>query len=324
MKYKRFVIPQEKASVIAYIDNNKVYERGKIDIPYHSKSVITENNLIVSLCFGSKPHSRRLRVFDMNGRQLLRKEYKYRSIAYKGNVVYLGGQYEPQGGELFRLIDLSNIDFTPEEIDLPIQSVKGKSIDDILIHHDALFLVDNIIFPKYIFEYNIATPNKPLLGSTRRLPNNGTYERIYKGDINQDWMILFSATVGGGGAIIDMRGNVAQHITVFGGKNMVLTFGRDTIIIRDYAFDKFSNNYEKFLELDCIGYELKDVALVGNYLVLLFENVIKCIDLSGEICKDNFIELSQNLKNMSRLLKMPDEGCLILSGGEYEVLQLPV
>jgi hypothetical protein len=117
-----FVIPQNNGSIIARLDDTGISEIAKLDVPYHSKSVVTENGLIVSLCFGTKQKSRRLRIFDTNGKQLLRKtEYKYESISCKNNVVYLGGQYGSKNHEIFAFIDLSDINFSLTEVDLPVQ-----------------------------------------------------------------------------------------------------------------------------------------------------------------------------------------------------------
>lgn len=49
-----FVIPQSDNSLIAKIEDETIIEVGRINISYNSKNIITENKLIVSLCFESK------------------------------------------------------------------------------------------------------------------------------------------------------------------------------------------------------------------------------------------------------------------------------
>jgi hypothetical protein len=86
----KFIIPQNKFSVIAEYEDNLIRETGKIDIPYSSKNVFLKNRLMVSLCFNRKSESGILKIFDEHGNQLLRKtKYNFESINFKDNVVYL-------------------------------------------------------------------------------------------------------------------------------------------------------------------------------------------------------------------------------------------
>jgi hypothetical protein len=297
----KFIIPQEKSSIIARIENNVIHELGRIDIPYSSKTVITENSLIVSLCFGSKPKSTRLKIFDMSGKQLLRlPQYKYRSIASKNNVVYLGGQYGTREKELFASIDLSNVDFSIKEIQLPIKTVKGKSIDDILIRDDTLYLVDNIVYPKYIFHYDITAPENPVHIATKKLPNDGTYEHITKGEISKNWMVLYSHSVG--------MGRLFQHLSISGKKETTLSFLVDHI-------PNWYNDIEK---------SFLDISLLNDKLIILYDDCVKIMDLNGIITKDQLLASTseQKIENMNKLLKISDEHCLLVGNTQYELLQL--
>lgn len=336
----KFIIPQEKTSIIAHFENNEIHELGNIDIPFLSKTVITENGYIVSICFGEKHNSTGLKIFDINGKQLFNgKEYKYYSIACKNNVVYLGGQYGLNNlhrggyGELFALVDFSDINFSIEEINLPIKAFKGKSIDDILIRDNTLFLVDNIVYPKYIFQYDISSPDKPVHISTEELEWNGTYEHIEKGEINNDWMILFSQCVGQGG--------ISQHISITGKRKIKLSF---------YVYKPSKDSREEGI---C------DISIIENYLIVLFEDGVKYLNIdeisknkfkTDEIFEDGIIYLNSNDKKIknkfkkliklngntirdnywgvakhieNRLLKVSDKHCLLLSRNKYEILQLP-
>jgi hypothetical protein len=197
-------------------------------------------------------------------------------------------------------MDLSAADFTAAEIQLPMQSVKGKAIDDILIRDTALFLVDNIMYPKYIFTYDISRPAVPLHVITEKLPSKRTYEHIRKGDINAAWMVLFSASVGEGGAF--------QHITVRGnsGKNEVLSF-----LIEQGMMGK-QDTEERIL----------DIALVNDYLLLLFAGDLKYLDLTKEVSKDNLTILRKTLPDADKLIKTPDGHVVLASAKGYELLNL--
>lgn len=127
------------------------------------------------------------------------------TLAIKGEVVYLGGHErrakddDSIKGELAGYMDLrlENPDWNP--LPLPVEMQEGKSIDDVLVYGDKLVLVDNIMYPKYLFEYDVSNPLKPVATKTIDLPNNGTYEHIHRGSINANWLALLSGSMGRGG-----------------------------------------------------------------------------------------------------------------------------
>ena len=310
MKTNKFIIPQNKRSIIAEYDNNHIKEIGKIDIPYLSKSVFIDNRLIISICFGTKLKNRRLKIFDEYGNQLLRKtELKFESINFKDSVVYLGGQYIKNRRELFSFIDFSNVDFIIDEIKLPVKSIEGKSIDDILIRNNTLYLVDNIVFPKYIFEYNINIPNNPNHIGTYELENNGTYEHIKKGDINDNWIILFSSTVGMGGSY--------QHISIIGKENKwnnqnVLHFCTYSPLQNNKHFSSSSKNSSIIL----------DICIIEDSLLVLKKDGLYSIELTGKNINEDIKQIDDNRNKYNKLIKINNEICVILNAEKYELLKL--
>ena len=307
-----FIIPQENrankvGSLIAVWENNILQIAGKIDIPYHSKSAVTGNGLIVAVCLGEKPspthwRHRRLKIFDPNGKQLARStEHKFTCIAAKDNVVYLGGQYKKESRELFSFIDLANPDFAHGNyvadgivaVDLPLdRNYRGKSIDDILVRDNNLILVDNIVFPKYLFEYDISERANPRHTATKRLPNNGTYEHIYKGDINENALALFSGSTGGRGAF--------RHISVIKGRNI------NCDIIPTLTLN---------VETECVT----DIALLGNCLAVLTKSRLCRLDLDKPLTEENLETLQANEDGRERLIKLDDSHCLLVNGDGYEL-----
>ncbi|MCL2231447.1 MAG: hypothetical protein FWB99_00040 [Treponema sp.] len=305
---KLFVIPQKDRSVIAALENNTIKVVSKIDVPFASKSVFLKNRLFVSLCFGGKVKSHRLKIFDEWGKQLARKpEYKFACINSRDNVVYLGGQYNRKKGEMFSVMDLENLNFNAHEVELPLQSIEGKSIDDILIRNNELILVDNIVFPKYLFKYDITIPSSPGHMATHELPDNGTYEHIRKGDIHENWIMLFSSTVG-------MCRGACQHISIIGNENnmseqAVLTFCVEPPL-RYLREDKMAPNEEK----------IWDTCIIKDQLLILKESGLYSIDLAEKMSKENISLLSGNDKKYTRLLKINEEQCVILNREAYELL----
>jgi hypothetical protein len=304
MANEKFIIPQKNISIIAELENGLIEEVGKINLPYASRSVFLKNRLIVSLCFGSKPKSRRLKIFDEFGNQLLKKsEYKFKSINFKDNTVYLGGQYKNKESELFSFIDLTGVGLNINEVELPIKSIKGKSIDDILISNNTLYLVDNIVFPKYIFKYDISIASNPKHIGTYELNCNGTYEHIIKGDINENWIMLFSSTVGRGGAF--------QHISIIGNEENWQEYNGLT-----FCVEKDENDMDK------VFYRVLDTCIIRDKLLILKEDGLFVINLSNKITEKDLLQMNNNETNYNQLIKINDENCIILNEEKYELLKL--
>ena len=296
-----FIIPQSTNSVIAKVVNGEISIVGSVDVPYKSKNIFTENNLIVSLCYDMKE----LRIFDIQGKLIFSMgSGSFSAIAGKKNTAYLGGigysLGSDQNCEMFSIIDLENMIFEQKEIDLPIKVVDGKSIDDILIIENKLILVDNIIYPKYLIEYDISVPNSPEHFKTIKLPNHGTYEHIYKGDINKDWLVLFSTTVGemGRSHIISVKGKTDGHISTY----------------RPHKVNIYlAHNYEK--------YSYMDICLIDNKLFILRDDGLGFIDLNNKIDNSEFKEIKTNIIAKS-LIKTSNNDLIAINENSYELIKL--
>jgi len=319
-----FIIPQENRSLIARWDGS-LEIAGKVDIPYNSKSVVTDNGLIVAICLGKERKNFRLKIFDPDGKQLVRStEHKFTCIAAKGNVVYLGGQYKKGEQELFSVMDLTNADFTSPDftasslvaVDVPLpENHRGKSIDDILVRDKTLILVDNIVFPKYLFEYDISAVN-PKHSATKKLPNNGTYEHIYKGDINEDTLVLFSGSVG--------RRGVFRHISIIKGRDIAAAIDaadpyrgqrkRDaTLTLKVYDHETEEEDDTK---------HIIDIALLGNCLAVLTKRRLCRFDPDKPLLEENLETLQANEGDWERLIKLDSSHCLLVKGAGYEVKEI--
>lgn len=300
------VIPQVNKSIIAKIENDLLKEIVEIDIPYNSKSIITTNNLVVTLCYDSNS----MKIHNLQGDLILEQENtNYKAINVKGNTVYLGGEYKDglsrnfyNNGEMFSVINLEEIEFKIKTIDLPIKIIKGKSIDDILIKGNELILVDNIVYPKYLIKYDISSPQNPTHLTTESLPNNGTYEHIVKGDINDDWMIIYSSTVG--------RGGCSQHITVTG-----KTIGH---LYLHNSFHSFQNKDKTDKQVK--EYMYKDIALIKNNLFILRTDGLGFVDLNNSISNKKFKPIKTELSNISRIIKSESNKLLAINESGYELI----
>jgi hypothetical protein len=314
------VIPHRDGGHILKIINKEIISCGKINIPYNTKSVISENGLIISL--STNKDSSELYFHDMTGRLIKKiKTNKYKAISIKSNTLYLGGIYENRfdnsfglnkEGEIVSIIDLENNDFTLDNIELPIEVKKGKAIDDILVFEDKMVLVDNILFPKYMFEYNIINPNKPKLTNTYKLPISGTYEHIVKGDINKDWMILLSSTIGreGGG----------NYVTIWGKVEIILGIFSDMQGNNAKIIEKNNKNDEyKIIKIEK-DFGIKDIAIINENLYLLTTKGLLKIDLLKEISFENATEISAKINNADKILKI-NENIIIYNIDEFELIK---
>ncbi|WP_432220916.1 hypothetical protein ACRASX_08730 [Flavobacterium sp. TMP13] len=208
------------------------------------------------------------------------------------------------------MLDLETIEIKYKQIDLPIKLIKEKSIDDIVIVDDKLILMDNIVYPKYIFEFDIAISNSPEYLKTIELPMNGAYEHVVKGDGNKDWLIIFSSTFGSIGG--------SQHISIKGKKDVCLS-------VNDY----FNSNNDLIYSIDpdtgvCIeklgSYSFKDFFLVNDYLYVLRSDCLGYIDLNKTISMENFVRIPTDLTAIDKLIKTTDSRIVGYTNLGYELI----
>ena len=351
-----FVIPQKTKSIIATIENDKIVNLGPIDIPYVSKTVYCkEHGIFVSINFKEKA----LKMYRETGEYIgFNNQFNFSSIAIKDDVVYLGGAYKKKKnglGELCSLLDLSQIDFKLKQINLPIVAVKNKAIDDIVIVGNKLILLDNIVFPKYIFEFDISNPRVPIHTNTINLPKNGTYEHIVKGDGNEKWLGIKSSTVGDFGQ--------AQHLNILGERKIQFDYvlrrdQNDTEETEDPFVNKDDTSDHDFLKEQIMEYSSKspeekqellkgenasmyeyiqeiedwknkitfskpivDFCIINDNAFILNTNALYCYDLTIYPDK-NITKLETKLTDMVELIKTADNRIIVVSAEGYELMPL--
>ena len=301
-----FIIPQKSGGVVSETKNNAIINHGKINIPFNSKSVITKNKFIFSLCY----HEKELKIFDSKHSLVNNiKDFNYNSINSIENTVYLGGS-APGGelatkGELFSIIDFKDMDFRIKNIEIPIDTTWGKRVDDILKIDSDIFLVDNIIFPKYLIKYDCSIPNQPKHIFTKLLPTCGTYEHIIKGDTNNKLIILFSSTVGEWGC--------ANHISIFEKELTKMT--RNNIV---------SEN-EPCLQGKTITsneFSFEDICLINNKIFILGSNGLGYIDLEEGFNISKYKLIKKKTRSIKKILRTPSNKLLAFGKKKYELINL--
>lgn len=289
------VIPQKDYGLIVSI-SNKINIIAKINIPYKSISKIMQDTTIVTL----DKQNKKIILHNYDGKYLETICIPLKtclSMNIKNRVVYIGGT--SKDNEACFMIDFSTKYHQPIKIELPGVMVYGKGVDDILILENKMLLIDNIVFPKFTFEYDISIENKPILKKTIRLPHGKAYENIKKGALSQNWMIYLSRSSG--------MSRMGSYITIEGSNNIELRvrinrgsldgvleeahFYKDIYLLKDrlYVLTNIGLGYYNLGKVD-INYkditylEHKTIAdiIIGadnEALILVSENSYELIDL---------------------------------------------
>jgi hypothetical protein len=301
------VVPLEEYGVVLEFDGSQSRVISKIDISYNSISTIIDSKKIVTLDRGNE--ERRygepadIIVHSLDGELLETFSVPYtEAINSKHNVVYLGGGIE--SGEMCGYIDFDKSDRTLHYIKLPIEfSIEGKAIDDILIRDNQMFLVDNIVFPKYLFEYSIEMELKPKVVDVIEL-YGATYEHVIKGDINSRWMVVLSRAVGDWGE--------GSFVTIYEGK-----IKKNTL---DYT--QPPPNSQKRTSRKPYAHFI-DLTIMGNRLFLLTEKGLSCVVLTTEsISLQDLIFFKPIIENAEKLFRLDDQHLIVASRNTYEVINI--
>ena len=292
-----FIVPLIEKSLICKIENNEIQELGILVKGMESKSIVVNDEFICSI-------DTLISVYDIKGNLLkeIKSDFELTSLNSKNRVVYFGGKSsynKTNSGEIFAILDLEYKDFRLVKINIPIDVSYGKAIDDILIIKNKLLLVDNIIYPKYLLEYDITDPNTPKHIETKELENNGTYEHIVKGDLNENWLVLLSSAVG--------RGGLSDHIVIEG-----KTKGH--ISVHPVAeFEQYIKTKEQNLE------SFEDICLVDNMLYVLvdsiYDSIVYSLNLNNNILKKEMKKINSKLNSIRKIIRGPNNEIIFV---DYE------
>jgi hypothetical protein len=119
------------------------------------------------------------------------------ALAARGDALYLGGHVRRGGRESLWVRDLRTGAQAP--VPLPEETYPGKAIDALLVDGDRLIAVDDIVFPKWYFVYDIGDPLRPRAGRSIRLPGHYSYERVLSSALCGDAVATLSSGVGRAG-----------------------------------------------------------------------------------------------------------------------------
>lgn len=289
------VIPQKDHGLIVKVTDSKIDVVAKIKIPYDSSTKIIKSGKIVTL---DKEKSS-LIIHESNGKYIKNIALPFSSaINVKNNIVYIGGGND--SGEMCAYIDMNNNTDEIKYVDLPIKGKYGKAVDDVLIIDDRMVLVDDIVFPKYLFEYDISTATEPRLIDTTHL-HGRTYEHVIKGDINKEWMIVLSQATG--------RWGKGVYITIYGVYPKIISYVR-----------KFKRN-SKIKESTPPTIVL-DILLMNDLLYISTNVGLYYIELDKEdISIEDMTLVNTGMERIHKLIKVDDDKIFLVNKNKYELLE---
>lgn len=219
--YPIFLLPNKTIMMTAKIEGDKIIILKETPFPSNKRYSISEKGLAV--CLDKKNEMIIYGYLKENGEI---QDVKYlpfpemispTSICIIKEHLILGGKknHSASESEMLATYDIREKKFKSIEVP-PI--VFKKSIDDLLVDHNKVIAVDNVVEPKFILEYNFEDLNNPHLIDLYTLPLGGTYESIKKGTMNQKYIALFSTTYGrmGGGTNINIfrKGDFSKHLSL--------------------------------------------------------------------------------------------------------------
>ena len=253
MDFNIFLLPQGEIMTTAIVEDDKVKVLKKTLFPSGNKYSISKTGIAVCLDKEKKViiYGQLLNDGSFGFYKLIDfpEMISPKSICILNEHLILGGENNSHfnenivSHELVVTYNILNGKYTP--LEMPFKS-SGKCVDDLLIDNDIVIAVDNIVYPKYLLEYNFKNPYSPYLDISYELPTNGTYETIIKGVLSNKYIILTSSSYGQDG--------VGRYINIF-------NRGDYKVYIRLAQWYGWGESKEK-------KYSWSDTLIIDNYLCI--------------------------------------------------------
>lgn len=219
-RYPVILLPKGEIMVTAKVEGSEIKLLKKTLFPSGKRYAISDNGLAACL-----DKDKKLILFGQLNEDGDFEDLKIlpfpsvtspKSISIVRNNIVLGGENKSDFVKSYELVVAYSI---REDkfimVDMPFKGF-DKCVDDLLIDGNKVLAVDNIVYPKYLIEYDFSNPDYPHLVKSFSLPENGTYESIKKGTLNEEYLALLSSSFGmdGGGRYINIfiKGDYENYI----------------------------------------------------------------------------------------------------------------
>lgn len=289
MNKEIIVIPQKEHGLVVNIEaDNTIALISKIDIPYKSISKVTQNRKVITL----DQKNKLLLIYQMNGEYIKSIPLPFgRTMNVRDNIVYVGGSVG--SGEVLYMVDTSCEEYPIKNLKLPEEMVYGKAIDDIVFYENKMYLIDNVIHPKYTFIYDIKTPAEPKWLETISLSSSAN-QHIHKGDVNKDWLVYFSSSSTRG--IFDF-----YFISILGKERISLSANR-------YYKENASMSFMEYDQPDdVLGYlRFEEIFIIKNILYVLTDIGLVFCDLDRLISKNSRYSVNYTISTPKYYIKEPN------------------
>ncbi len=193
---KYYVLPEDQTFNLYEKQEDELVKLEELKFKYTELYAFDSDEFVIVNDDSTKFHYGRIKnsKFEEEVVREFQEKFRINTIELKDGFVYLGGSWSE--GELFYVFDLKSKEFYP--VPIPDEAYQiGKAIDDILFLKDKMIAVDNIMFPKFLIEYSLNELPELKNSNVIQLQANGTYEHYYKGNINENYLVLLSDTHSG-------------------------------------------------------------------------------------------------------------------------------
>ena len=197
------------------------------------------------------------------------------ALALHGPFLYVGGAWSPRAfgagiGAAAGRVDLRAARPVWELLALPVPAAPGKALDDVLADAQGLVLVDNIVFPKYLFAYDWPVGESlPINPQVVELPFRRVYEHIVKGQLSAEYVVLLSTSAG--------MDDVGTYVSVLRRRDWAPVVVLAHTQCREELWDEEARTFKG--EESPRSRHPFDLALQGHTLVLACPGALLCADL---------------------------------------------
>lgn len=293
-----YLLPDGNQFSIYQKKDNSLEKLHSLDFNYTELYAWDKDELVIVNNDSTKFHYGKIQnqKFEEILSQNFPEKFKINTIELKDEIVYLGGNWD--SGELFYVFDVNSKEFHPVPIPKEVYQ-PGKAIDDILFLDEKIIVVDNIVEPKYLIEYSTKDLPKLKEGKVFELPINGTYEHIYKGNLNENYLVLLSETVSG-------YIGYSNHISVFKTNDFKYSFS-----INSRLKPKFQSPTEVWKDVLLVD----DLVLVaskknGIFKISIKENMFRVGN--QHISKNKLKPISNSPTNPIKLIPFSKEKMVVI------------
>jgi hypothetical protein len=199
-----FLINRNEKTELYRVQNKRIQHIAFLPFPQIDFWSISENGTIAGCKFRQSFKKNSIHLAELKPDNSIQNSeniqlsagFKIHSLRFYRKCLFVCGVHRSNNYSQFAgYFENNNGKWDLKMIPLPENhSKRNKSIDEVLIWEDNLYLVDDLVLPKYLYHFTLSETDEPQLVRTICLPAHGSYEVYYSGKISSKWLALFSRT----------------------------------------------------------------------------------------------------------------------------------